>query len=221
MSFGDNGQPIDQLAKGYTLTLQPEAYKKVLADGFIYHFLFPVKKPGAYQYRIAIRDPKSGRTGSASQFIEVPDLKKKHLTASSIVLENLTPEQWRKAGEETSTRPVGSDPMSDTALRRVRRNSVLRYGFEIYNAALNPSKRPQLTTRIRVFRDGKIFLDGKEKPVDLEGQIDLQRIRSSGALAIGEQMPPGDYILQVIITDPLAKKNRQVASQFVAFEIVQ
>ncbi len=221
MSFGDNGQPIDQLAKGYTLTLQPEAYKKVVADGFVYHFLFPVKKPGAYQYRVAIRDSQSGRTGSASQFIEVPDLKKKYLTASSIVLENLTPEQWRIAGEQTSARPVGSDPMSDTALRRVRRNSVLRYGFEIYNAALNPSKRPQLTTRIRVFRDGNIFLDGKEKPVDLEGQTDLQRVRSSGALAIGEQMPPGDYILQVIVTDPLAKKNRKVASQFVAFEIVQ
>ncbi len=220
MSFGDNGQPIDQLAKGYTLTLKPEAYKKVIADGFIYHFLFPVKKAGAYQYRVAIRDSQGGRVGSASQFIEVPDLKKKRLTASSIVLENLSPDQWRRAGEQNSPLPIGSDPMSDTALRRVKQNSVLRYGFEIYNAVLDTAKRPQLTTRVRVFRDGKLILDGTPNPISIEGQTDLQRIRSSRAIAIGSQMEPGDYILQVIITDPLAKKNQQIATQFVQFEIV-
>ncbi|MEQ1644059.1 MAG: VWA domain-containing protein, partial [Pyrinomonadaceae bacterium] len=221
MSFGDNGQPIDQLAKGYTLTLKSEAYKKIIADGFIYHFLFPVKKPGAYQYRVAIRDSVGGRVGSASQFIEVPDLKKKRLTASSIVLENLSPEQWRRAGEQNSPLPIGSDPMSDTALRRVKQNSALRYGFEIYNAVLDTAKRPQLTMRIRVFRDGKLVLDGKPNPVGIDGQADLQRIRSSGAIAIGAQMEAGDYILQVIITDPLAKKKQQIATQFVQFEIVQ
>ncbi|MBP7476569.1 MAG: VWA domain-containing protein [Pyrinomonadaceae bacterium] len=221
MSFGDNGQPIDQLAKGYTLTLKPEAYKKIITDGFIYHFLFPVKKPGAYQYRVAIRDSVGGRVGSASQFIEVPDLKKKRLTASSIVLENLSPDQWRRAGEQNSPLPIGSNPMSDTALRRVKQNSVLRYGFEIYNAVLDTSKRPQLTMRVRVFRDGKLVLDGTPNPVSIDGQTDLQRIRSSRAIAIGAQMEAGDYILQVIITDPLAKKNQQVATQFVQFEIVQ
>ncbi|MEQ1643935.1 MAG: VWA domain-containing protein [Pyrinomonadaceae bacterium] len=220
MSFGDNGQPIDQLAKGYTLTLKPEAYKKIIADGFIYHFLFPVKKPGAYQYRVAIRDAQGGRVGSASQFIEVPDLKKKRLTASSIVLENLSPEQWRRAGEQNSPLPIGSNPMSDTALRRVKQNSVLRYGFEIYNAVLDTAKRPQLTMRVRVFRDGKLILDGTPNPVSIDGQTDLQRIRSSRAIAIGAQMEAGDYILQVIITDPLAKKKQQIATQFVQFEIV-
>ncbi|MBP9109008.1 MAG: VWA domain-containing protein [Pyrinomonadaceae bacterium] len=220
MSFGDNGQPIDQLAKGYTLTLKPEAYKKIIADGFIYHFLFPVKKPGAYQYRVAIRDAQGGRVGSASQFIEVPDLKKKRLTASSIVLENLSPDQWRRAGEQNSPLPIGSDPMSDTALRRVKQNSVLRYGFEIYNAVLDTAKRPQLTMRVRVFRDGKLILDGTPNPVSIDDQTDLQRIRSSRAIAIGAQMEAGDYILQVIITDPLAKKKQQIATQFVQFEIV-
>lgn len=220
MSFGDNGQPIDQLAKGYTLTLKPEAYKKIIADGFIYHFLFPVKKPGAYQYRVAIRDAQGGRVGSASQFIEVPDLKKKRLTASSIVLENLSPEQWRRAGEQNSPLPIGSNPMSDTALRRVKQNSVLRYGFEIYNAVLDTAKRPQLTMRVRVFRDGKLILDGTPSPVSIDGQTDLQRIRSSRAIAIGAQMEADDYILQVIITDPLAKKKQQIATQFVQFEIV-
>ena len=219
MSFGDNGQPIDQLAKGYTITLKPDSFKKIIADGFVYHFVFPVKKPGAYQYRVAIRDSLGGKVGSASQFIEVPDLKKKRLTASSIVIENLSADQWRQANEQSGSR-VASDPMSDTALRRIRQNTVLRYGFEIYNAMLDGAKRPQVNTRVRVFRDGKLILDGKENPVSLDGQTDLQHIKAAGAIAIGPTMAPGDYILQVIITDPLAKKKQQIATQFVQFEIV-
>jgi hypothetical protein len=34
-------------------------------------------------------------------------------------------------------------------------------------------------------------------------------------------MTPGDYILQVIVTDNLAKEKQKIASQFVQFEVVQ
>src|SRR5205085_6321094 len=76
MSFGDNGQIVDRIGKSYTMSLKPDAYKQILEKGFVYHFTFPVKKPGAYQYRVALRDAQGGAVGSASQFIEVPDLKK-------------------------------------------------------------------------------------------------------------------------------------------------
>ena len=42
-----------------------------------------------------------------------------------------------------------------------------------------------------------------------------------GALVIGGKMLPGDYILQVIVTDSLAKAKQQIATQFVQFEIVE
>lgn len=219
MSFGDNGQMVDQIGKTYTMSLKPDAYKKIVADGFVYHFVFPVKKPGAYQYRVAIRDVQDGKVGSASQFIEVPNLKKDRLTASSIVLENLTADQWRKISDPGGGR-VLSNPMADTALRRVKVGSVLRYGFEIYNAKLNQAKQPGLRTRIRVFRDGKLVLDGKQTPFDLHGQTDMQHLRAAGAVAIGNKMLPGDYILQIIVTDTLAKAKQQIATQFVQFEIV-
>ena len=219
MSFGDNGQIVDQLAKNYTITLKPEGYKKIVADGFVYHFIFPVKKAGAYQYRVAIRDSQGGQVGSASQFIEVPDLKKKRLTVSSIVLENVSADAWRR--EEAGTpQPVGSDPMTDTALRRVRAGSVLRYGFEVYNAKLDQAKQPRSSMRIRVFRDGKQILDGANKPIELRGQTDFQHLKASGAIALGKQMLPGDYILQIIVTDELAKAKQQIATQFVQFEVV-
>jgi VWFA-related protein len=219
MSFGDNGNIVDQLKRTYTLNLKANAYQKVLADGFVYQFAFPVKTPGAYQYRVAIRDPQGGKIGSASQFIEVPDLKKNKLTVSSIVLENLSAEQWRNFSDPNVRRAV-TDPLADTALRRMKTNSVLRYGFEIYDAKLNGSKQPQVHTRIRVFRDGKLVLDGAEKPLALNGQTDMQHLKAAGALALGNKLVPGDYILQIVATDDLAKAKQQIATQFVQFEVV-
>lgn len=219
MSFGDNGQVVDQLYKGYTLTVKPEAYTKIVNDGFVYHFLFPVKKPGAYQYRVAIRDSQGGHVGSASQFVEVPDLRKKRLTLSSIVLENLSADEWRRSSTPNGG-PIDSDPMADTALRRVRPGSVITYGFEIYNSKLDDAKQAKVSMRVRVFREGKLILDGKETPVVLRGQMNLLHIKTSGAIAIGAQMLPGDYILQVIVTDPLARGKQRIATQFVQFEVV-
>jgi hypothetical protein len=34
-------------------------------------------------------------------------------------------------------------------------------------------------------------------------------------------MSPGDYILQVIVTDPLAKEKYRTATQWIDFEIVK
>lgn len=219
ISFGDNGQIVDQLGKSYTLTLKPEAYKRIIEEGFVYHFAFPVKKPGAYQYRVALRDSQAGRVGSASQFIEVPDVKKGRLILSSVVIENVSMVDWQKmASPDYSGR--ASDSMSDTAQRRIKSGSVLRYGLEIYNAKLNSLKRPSIKIKVRVFRDGAMILDGTPREPDLAGQSDMLHVRYSGAIGIGAKMEPGDYVLQVIVTDELAKKKQQIAAQFVQFEVV-
>jgi VWFA-related protein len=218
-SFGDNGQIVDQLGRSYTISVHGDGYKKILADGFVYHFAFPVKKPGAYQYRVAIRDSQGGTVGSASQFIEVPNLKKNRISLSSVVLEDLSQDQWKQLMAATGPASSG-DPMTDTALRRAHLGYVLRYGIEIYNAALDASKRPNLTAKVRVFREGKLMLDGKPLPIDPTGQNDMSHIGFSGAISLGKEMPAGDYILQIIVTDNLAKEKQKVATQFVQFEVV-
>lgn len=220
MSFGDNGEPVDKIAKTYTLTLKADAFQRLVADGFIYQFVFPVKTPGAYQYRVAIRDAQGGKVGSASQFIEVPNLKKNRLALSSIVLESLTAAEFERM-MASDVPVVARNPVSDTALRRIKIGTVLRYGVEIYNARLGSDKRPSLQTKIRIFRDGSLVLDGKAVPFDLLGQTDMQHLKMAGALSIGNKLQAGDYVLQVIVTDPLAKAKQQIATQFIQFEVVQ
>ncbi len=204
MSFGDNGQIVDQLARGYSISLRPDAFKKVSDEGFVYSFVFPVKKAGAYQYRVAIRDAGGGKIGSASQFIEVPNLKKNRLTTSSIILDNFTAEQWRRSADPLAPK-AATNPMSDTALRRIKVGTVIRYGYEIYNAKLDNNKQPGLETKVRVYRDGKLILDGKQAAFELRGQTDMRHLKQVGALAIGNSMVAGDYIMQIIVTDKFAK----------------
>jgi hypothetical protein len=219
MAFGDNGQPVDQLAKGYNLTIKPEKLQQLLRDGFVYQFTFPIKKPGAYQFRIAIRDAIGGSVGSASQFIQIPDLKKKTLAVSSVVIQNVTADEWRGLMAGTMNTPPTA--MADTAVRQVSGGGVLRYGYEIYNAKLDQTHEPHLNARIRIFRDGKLFYETKDAPVNTTGQSDLQHIKNAGALAIGKQMDPGDYVLQVVVTDSLAKQKQQIVTQFIEFEVVK
>ncbi len=224
VSFGDNGAPVDQIAKTYTLRAKGEVYERIRREGFVYHFTFPIKKPGAYQFRVAIRDSRSDQVGSASQFIEVPNLKKGRLTISGIVLENFTPEQWKVF---TSESPTGAenvketDPMTDTSTRRFKRGTVLRYGYEVYNAKLSDTKRPNLTSQIRVFRERSLILEGKASPIDLTNQTDFARVKSVSAITLPVKMEPGDYLLQIIVYDNLAKEKRRVSTQFVQFEVTE
>ncbi|MBA3633330.1 MAG: VWA domain-containing protein [Acidobacteria bacterium] len=226
VSFGDNGTVADQISQTYTLNLKTEGYQKFLTEGFVYYFTFPVKKPGAYQMRVAIRDHASQKVGSANQFIEVPNLKKDRLTLSGIILENLTFQQWNKQQNNQSKVDIDknekqADSMSDTALRSFKRGTILRYGFEIYKAKFSAGQIPQMQMRTKIFRDGKLIFEGKQTPVDLSGQTDLQHINASGALNLGTEMQAGDYVLQIVVTDALAKDKNKIATQFVQFEIVE
>lgn len=229
MSFGADGVPVDKLSKTITFDIEPVAYAQVLKSGFLCHFNFPIKNPGGYQFRVAVRDKQAETVGTASQFIEIPDLKKNKLTMSGILLENFTSEQWSKfsgdirkvSDAKGSALNDQTDPMNDTSLRRFRQDSVLRYGFEVYNFGSERAKKVPLYTRIRVFREGQKVLDGPELPLEAIAQGDLKRIRTGGAMNLPREMPIGAYILQIIVTEGSGTDVRQAASQFVEFEIVQ
>lgn len=222
VSFGDNGVPVEQVGRSYTLTVNEANFEKMKAEGLTYHVTVPVVKPGAYQFRVAVRDPAAQTVGTASQFIEIPNLKKRNHVLSGIVLDSFSTEVWQKAvASDSASAELPSNSLGDTSLRRFRADSVIRYGFEVYNAKLDTAKRPNLTTRIRIIRDGKLVLDGKPQPLDLTGQTDMARIKSVGVVAFGKGSTPGDYILQIIVTDNLAKPKQQISTQYVQFEIVE
>jgi VWFA-related protein len=221
IGFGDNGAAIDQINKTYTITVKKEHYDALVKSGFVYDFTFPIKKPGAYQLRVALLDKATEKVGSANQFVEVPNLKKERLTLSGIVLENMSFKDWELVNQgKAPANGINTDPLSDTALRQFKSGTILNYGTEVFNAKLDASKKPAVTYQMRIFRDGKLFFEGKQQPVIISNQAGYNKIDVNGSLNLGAVMQPGDYVLQIVVTDNLAKEKRKIATQFVQFEIV-
>ena len=226
MTFGDNGIVVDQLNYTHTLRFRKDAYENALKHGVTYNIRVPVKKPGAYQLRAALRDVASGRIGSASQFVEVPNIKKKRLTLSGIISRGVEPSAYQQRASLTQNAGFGADQkvddanlISNAALRQFKSGSVVEYGLAIYNAELNKgTRKPQVVTQVRLFRNGQLLFAGKENSLD--SQPNLNRLESTGAIQLGSQMEPGEYILQVLVTDLLRKDKYRVATQWIDFDVI-
>lgn len=220
VGFGDNGVPVDEISRKYTITLDKEPYDAFVRRGFVYDFAFPIKKPGGYQLRVALRDTRSDKVGSASQFIEVPNLKKNRLTLSGAALESMTFEMWQRRNTASAVAAPGdTDPLTDTALRQFKKGTVLSLGFMVFNAKTDASKKPNLGSQMRLFKDGVPVFQGEILPVSLNHQTDMKAINFLTSLSLGTSMSPGDYVVEIAITDNLAKGKYKAVSQYIQFEV--
>ena len=249
ITFGDFGQMIDHHWRTETVRLRGDVYQQALKAGFLYTYIVPVKKAGAYQLRIAVRDDATARTGSVSQFIEVPDINKKRLMLSGLVVSGtatparpkptptpVAPPVDANAGQAAAAKPsdavpnapaagaeAETDPLAGPAMRRLHQRTYLDYAYAVFNAQLDKATgRPQLTVKTQLFRDGQLVFDSPPRQLTMTpAQIDLRRIGVTGRLLLGTDLAPGEYVLQVVVTDTLADPKHQTVSQWSDFEIVK
>jgi VWFA-related protein len=225
VTFGENGQVIDEVNRTETIRVRPAAFERIQGEGFVYLLNVPVRQSGAYQLRVAVRDAATERIGSANQFVEVPNLNRNRLTLSGIIM--IGREATTRAGNSSATGENenldGDSVRASAALRRFRTGTMLDYGYVIYNARTDRAARqPQLTTEVRLFRDGQQIFAGQPQAIDTSGQTDMERLNVGGRLQLGTGLPPGEYVLQVIVTDTLVRNARQrIATQWIDFEIVE
>jgi VWFA-related protein len=223
VNFGAEGRVVDQFSDTQTINVKGDAYQQMLKDGLVFILNVPAKRSGPMQLRVAVRDAASARIGAASQFVQVPNLTKNQLALSGIYVSGSSPEPatGAPAGSEEK-KAAQPDPMAGPALRRLRQGMILSYSYIIYNAQLNGAGRPQLQTQMRLFREGKEVFTGKLMDFNAGQQTDLKRLDAGGRLLVGGNLAPGGYILQVTVTDTLAKNKRQsVETQWIDFEIVR
>ena len=212
--FGDNGAVIEKVKHDVVLSLGDREYEQAIRDGLPdavrLRFDMTVKKPGSYQVRIAVRDRTSSKIGSAGQFVAVPDLNNKRVLLSGIVL--------RSADEVMASALLMANPPA----RRFPVNSELRFAFLLYNAPINPATRlPNVTTEIKLFREGKSIGPAVEVPIDVKNQADLSRLFVNGAIRLDPTLEPGNYYLQVVVTDRPAKDKLPPITQWIDFEVVK
>ena len=211
MLFGDNGERVKTTAVAFHAKLDAAGYETAIKNGFLCTLHSPVKKPGPYDVRVAVRDKATAKIGTATQFVQVPALQRGRMALSSIMLQP----------KASGTKPDQGAPdlRGGTALRIFHPGDTVTYGYQVLNPKLAADlKRPKVVAQVRLYRDGKEFFVGKPAPV--EAGSDVQRLNAGGDIKIGTEMPLGEYMLETSVTDLLAGKNPSAVTQLVDFRVV-
>ena len=96
------------------------------------------------------------------------------------------------------------------------------YLFVIFNAHVEKTtNKSQLIAQVRLFRDGQPVFTGKENALGFTGVVDPKRLITSGGLKLGNDLAPGEYVLQVSVKDMLADEKHRTVTQWMDFEIVK
>jgi VWFA-related protein len=184
-----------------------EAAKTYHADiTFTYPATLP---PGLYQVRAAARDDKSGRTGSVHSWIEIPDLAKKQLSMSSILLGERTQAKVTNVSD-----PGQVSPVALSASHRFKRESTLRFLIFAYNTVPSPAdQKPDIAVQVQVIRDDQPVLTTALRQITTEGVADLARLPYAAEIPLSDMLP-GRYVLQVSVIDRVAKQSTTRKTHF-------
>jgi VWFA-related protein len=223
VTLGEDGRVANEFTRTHTVRIGPETVDLVRTNGLTYSSDVPIQRFGAYQFRIVVRDASSKRFGTAAQFLQIPDLKKRALTVSDL---RLRPDDPVGAQEMPSAAPIEAAlslvlSPSNPAVRRFRPGTAIAFEHLIYNARSDKGGQPHLTTQVRLFREGQEIFSNPEKPLDLSGQLTVGRILNRGRLHLPAQAVAGEYVLQIIVNDDAPGEKRRTTSQWIDFEIVK
>lgn len=187
-----------KIASSFKNQLNIDAPKSGGSGSIFYNHHTPLT-PGIYQVRVAAREEKSGRVGSAIQWIVIPDLTKSQLTLSSVLLGGQVLED-----KNTPHVQLSVDHMFP-------RMSQLGYWIFVYNAKRDASGKPQISVQTQVLRDGQAVLSLQNRIITTGP--DLDRIPFGEELAL-KTLTPGKYDLKVTVTDGIAGTSTSQLADF-------
>jgi VWFA-related protein len=231
MTSDISGNVHDYKHVRYTFSIEPEKKPENLAwirkHGIRFSLLFPVKKPGLYTVRIAVLDTESGKTGSAWQPVEIPDLKKKGLALSDVFMITsaddlgwMLSDTVEEDAEGVFAPAFQAEEVRSPALRTYVPGDSLQTLAVLYNADAKAVAASNIETQFALYKDGAEYQRGEATTVTQESAENRDGIMILRRFTIGSEMPPGDYVLQMIATDKKnSKKQEGVAAQTLGFTI--
>lgn len=195
--FDEENKVVTSNARAQGIRLRGVGRDSVMKSGLVVELDLAIAKPGGYQLRAAIRDPASGLTGSGAQFLVIPDLAKRQLVTSDLVLASA---DWES----------GKAPRGSPAQRVFAPGETITYNMVIYNAQTDAATQsPRLDTQILLYRDGRIVYWGALRPVANPNHRKDAPLVLSGNLTLGRTSAPGDYAFEISVRDNLAPKKQQ------------
>jgi VWFA-related protein len=208
--YNDRGQSGGSFTQRVTLEAQADHSGRGSVR-YSYPLFMP---PGLYHVRVGARDLRSGRLGSAHDWIEIPNLKSSQLGLSSVLI-GVRPVPTVSTTSETSQTLANSLELNIG--HRFQRDSNLRFAIFVYNAmpAPAPESKPDIAMQVLMIRDEQPVVTTALKKIPTDNITDFSRIPYAGELPL-TGLPAGRYLLKAIIIDRISKQS---ASQETRFEI--
>jgi len=201
----NDGRSTALLEGDYPFSLRPDEYRYCLEYGLRAPFQIKLPGPGVWQIHTVVADEASDRMGSATRFVEVPDIPRGGLALSGLTFRGTSPE---------------ADPRADLVLRVFKPGQSCTYRYTVFNQLAGADKQSVLQVQSRIFAGGRLVLDGKPERVAFPEAPDGSRRQISGPIVLDPLMTPGEYILQVIVRDLLAPVGQpRTATQFIDFQV--
>ena len=172
-------------------------------------FTYPAHlPPGLYQVRVAARDDKSGKIGGAHAWVEIPDLTKKKLAMSSLLLGE------RTQAPMANVSSPGVSPVALSASHRFSRESTMRFLIFTYNMLVSSTdQKPDIAVQVQVIRDDQPVITTALRKVSTDGVLDMTRLPYAAEISLNELLP-GRYLLQTTVIDRISKQSTSRQTHF-------
>jgi VWFA-related protein len=226
--FDENGKTAGNFGDTVEMNLKQASWENTMKNGITYTKQLKLK-PGYYQVRFVAREDGVKQIGTASSWIEIPDLEKKHLTLSSIFF---------PAGDEEPN-SASAPKQNDTAAGKPKEDSVVRYPVPVYrrfkrsgsfifmifayNARRNEKGATDLAIQTQIYAGDKLLLATPLKNfADTEKQspssggndpVDPDRLPYLARLSL-DSFEPGTYELRLLVIDRNAKTSAKRTINF-------
>ena len=215
--FDIDGQQLEFADRKVSLMARGETYKDIMKNGVVVYMSVLAKKAGAYHMRVVLSDSENGRMGSAMQYVEVPDVRKGYLAISGIAL--AAEKSLQGTGEQQQEGLVTGREVNGTpAVRVFNPGETISWGYQILNAKTGKDNKSQLQTYVRLFHEGMEVYTAEPAQIALEPDEKSGPIIGTGRMQL-KKIAPGNYILQVVVKDMLAKEKHRTAAQSIQFEV--
>lgn len=215
VALDEKGRVVEEFNRAYPIRVPERGVSVIREKGLDYSTDMPISRPGFYSFRVAVQDDVSKLLGTAGDYVEIPKPSGKNFFISSLVTTSTL-----EGGVPLipKTRPVeaGFAPVFETTLPSIRiykPGTRVAFVYDIHNA----QSGSQLTSAYRIYRDGVVVLEGSETPLAKDTRNASPETVRSGSFFVNGDMMPGEYILQVTVTDGTKKTS---SSQWIDFEVL-
>lgn len=183
--YDSSGKQVEGISANVQGNLSRDRLTQAKTRGYRFYRRLALK-PGVYQVRIGVREEGTNRVGTASAWVDIPELAQNKMEMSSLILSN--PLDIDTAGAE------GIDVSELEQIKMVQgiplfeRGDSFDYSFRVYPGTVALAK-PDLEWMPELFRGGRLIKQGQWLPISME----KEDIDSKGWMDIYSEVDIGKF----------------------------